>query len=145
MSEKSKIRKVIKSLGYNRKDKIEFELVNGMKKGILYFNTEQLKEKGIELKEGDEIKLEEDVTGYKIKYQNEVIGRANNIKMYGTTVQKIKDSITKLEESREEDTELFTILKTITDLLEDMGEYILEIHEDLEKWIKASSILIDKR
>ena len=86
MNEKTKITKVIKNPGYNKKDIIEFELVNGIKKGILDFDTEELKEKGIELKEGDEIELEEDDTGYKIKYKI-VIGRVSKIKMKGTTHQ----------------------------------------------------------
>ena len=89
MNIKTKVTKIIETKAYNSRDRIEFEPVNDIRKGILSIKLKQLKdEKGIELKKGDEIELEDDFIRYKLICRNEVIGKASKLKMYGTTSQQ---------------------------------------------------------
>jgi hypothetical protein len=83
---KTQITKVIDNKGNGRKDKFEFIPVNNIKNGILYLKLKELKEKkDIDLKEGDEIYLEDKGLRYIITYNNKVIGRASKIVMKGSS------------------------------------------------------------
>jgi hypothetical protein len=83
---KTQITKVIDNKKNGRQDMFEFIPVNNIKDGILYFKLKELKEKkGIDLKDGDEIYLEDKGIRYIITYKNEVIGRASKIVMKGSS------------------------------------------------------------